>query len=57
MGFDGLLAVTLWLSRPAWLAFRKRRSGYGTVFHRDGIPEALATVSFRRAWLRGAHPP
>lgn len=42
------LAATLWLSRPAWLAFRKRRSGYGTVFHSEtGIPEALATVSLR----------
>lgn len=42
------LILLLYLTRPAYLAFRKRRSGYGTVFNsQTGIPEALVAVRLR----------
>ncbi len=43
-----LLVLLLKLTRPAYLAFRRRRAGYGVVFNSvTGIPEALASVSLR----------
>lgn len=43
-----LLSVLLKLTRPAYLAFRKRRSGFGTVFNTSSnIPEALVSLSLR----------
>lgn len=45
LGFAALLIVVLWLSRPAYVAFRRRRPGYGTVFNSTtGAPEPLASV-------------
>lgn len=42
------LLLLLHVTRPAYLAFRKRRSGYGTVFNSStGIPEALASVRIK----------
>lgn len=43
-----LLSVLLKLTKPAYLAFRKRRSGFGTVFNSfTNIPEALVSISLR----------
>jgi hypothetical protein len=46
--YVGVLALLLKLTRPAYLAFRRRRSGYGVVFNSaTGIPEALVSVRLR----------
>ncbi|MFA5935674.1 MAG: carboxypeptidase-like regulatory domain-containing protein [Patescibacteria group bacterium] len=46
IGYAIVLATLLRVTRPAYLAFRKRRSAYGTVFNSvTEIPEALASVS------------
>lgn len=42
------LLTLLHLTRPAYLAFRKRRSAYGIVFNSvSGLPEALVRISLR----------
>ncbi len=46
--FGLICALLLWLTRPAYLAFTRRRSGFGTVFNsHTGAPEALATVTLK----------
>jgi hypothetical protein len=41
-----VLAILLRISRPAFLAFRRRRSAFGTVFNsHTGNPEALVAVT------------
>ncbi|MFZ2803908.1 MAG: carboxypeptidase regulatory-like domain-containing protein [Patescibacteria group bacterium] len=46
--YVGFLLLLLKLTRPAYLAFRRRRSGYGVVFNSStGLPEALVSVRLR----------
>jgi len=46
--YAGLTWIFLRLSRPSYLALRRRRSGFGTVFDsQTGKPEALVTVRLR----------
>lgn len=48
LAYGLLLALLLRASRPVYLAFRKRKSGYGTVFNSvTNIPEALVSLSLR----------
>jgi len=48
VAYAGFLLLLLKLTRPAYLAFRRRRSGYGVVFNSaTGIPEALVSVRLR----------
>ncbi len=48
LGFAALLLLLLHITRPAYLAFRRRRSGFGIVFDSvTGLPVDRATVSLR----------
>lgn len=45
IGYGLLLLLLLRLSRPVYLAFRRRHSGYGVVFNSiTGLPESLVSV-------------
>jgi hypothetical protein len=45
VGYAATLLLLLQLTRPVYLAFRRRRTGYGTVFNSTtGLPEPLVSV-------------
>ena len=48
LGFAALLLILLHITRPAYLAFRRRRAGFGIVFDSvSGLPVDRAAVSLR----------
>jgi len=48
LAYAVFLLVLLTVTRPAYLAFRRRRSGYGVVFNSvTGIPEPLVSVRLK----------
>lgn len=48
LAYAAFLLVLLFVTRPAYLAFRRKRSGYGAVFNSvTGIPEPLVSVRLK----------
>jgi hypothetical protein len=54
LAYAAILLILLRLSRPVYLAFRRRRAGYGVVFNSiTGIPEPLVSIRLVTPGING----